>query len=151
MDVVDERSIKVSDIVVSPRPVWKCRVCENYGRNPSCPPFVPSWMETRDLMRHFREAVLIKFRIVFFEEDKREVIEYLLTTETELFRQGYHYSLAFFPGSCNLCSRCTFMEEGNCPQMNRVRPSINAVGIELSSVARIDFREPVLYGLVLVG
>ncbi|CAB49741.1 DUF2284 domain-containing protein [Pyrococcus abyssi] len=152
MEVLEIREIQAKDIVVSPRPVWKCRTCPMYGKRPSCPPYAPSWKETIEVMKHYKRAILVKFKIDTsrFEEEKRRVLVWLLNKEKELFREGNYYALALFPGNCNLCEECTFETEGKCKKPEMVRPSIDAIGIELSSIIEIRFNEPVLYGMILV-
>ena len=102
-------------------------------------------------MRSYHRALLIKFEIDAnnFEEDKREVLKYLLRRESELFKE-YPYVYALFPGACNLCEECEFEKTGNCPRMGEVRPSLDAIGIEITSVVKIDFKENVLYSLIFL-
>ncbi|ASJ16895.1 metal-binding protein [Thermococcus chitonophagus] len=152
MEVVWEREIDASSIVVSPRPVWKCMACPMYGKRPSCPPHVPSWRDTVDLIKHYKKALLVKFKINTedFEKEKRRILLWLLEKEKEYFRNGYPYAIALFPGNCNLCEECTFETTGVCKMPEKVRPSVDAVGIELTSIVTLDFNEPVLYGLILI-
>ncbi len=102
-------------------------------------------------MRSYHRALLIKFEIDAnnFEEDKREVLKYLLQRESELFRE-YPYVYALFPGACNLCEECEFEKTGNCPRRSEVRPSLDAIGIEITSMVKIDFKESVLYSLIFL-
>lgn len=152
MKVILTREVETATIKVSPRPVWKCIPCPMYGKRPSCPPHVPSWRDARDWVKSYRKALLLKFEVNYsnFEEEKREVIKHLLELESELFRAGKVYAFALFPGSCNLCADCPFERGEPCRMPEKVRPSINAVGIELSSVAKVDFSESVLYGLIMI-
>jgi len=152
MRVLQEKEIPAGKIVVSPRPVWKCRTCPMYGRRPGCPPHVPGWREAKEWVGHFSRAILIKFEIDMehFEEEKREAILYLLKREGELFREGKLYAMALFPGSCNLCDDCPFERGEPCRLPTKVRPSLDAIGIEISSMVEIDFSESVLYGMILV-
>lgn len=148
MKVLWEREIPAEKIVVSPRPVWKCRACPMYGKRP----YAPDWREAREWVRHFKKALLVKFEIDMdcFEREKREVILYLLKREAELFRAGKMYALALFPGSCNLCDDCPFEKGEPCRMPAKVRPSIDAIGIEIARIVKIDFSESVLYGMVLI-
>ena len=84
-----------------------------------------------------------------FESEKREVLLYLLRREKELFKM-YPYVFALFPGACNLCDICEFEKSGKCPMREKVRPSIDAVGIEISSIVKINYNESVLYGLIFL-
>lgn len=152
MKIILEKEIEARKIVVSPRPVWKCRACPKYGKTPSCPPHVPSWKETRDWIRCFQRAIIVKFEIGMsdFEGGKREALRYLLEKEKGFFAEGHPFAFALFPGNCNLCGECEFEAGERCPHFTNVRPSVDAVGIEISSFMKIDFSENVLYGLILV-
>lgn len=152
MKIIWEKEIPAEKIVVSPRPVWKCKACPTYGKSHSCPPYAPSWRETKELVKHYRRALLIKFEINSknFEEEKRKVLNYILKREGELFKNGNLYATALFPGNCNLCEECEFEKSGSCKMPSKVRPSIDAVGIELSKIVELDFSESVLYGLILI-
>ncbi len=151
MKVIYEKEIDASKITVSPRPVWKCLVCEFFGKRPSCPPYVPDWRDTKEWVKSYRKALLLKFEINMknFEQEKREVLHYLLNKEKELFNK-YPYVFALFPGACNLCNVCEFEKSGKCPMREKVRPSIDAVGIELTSIVEINYEESVLYGLIFL-
>ena len=123
-----------------------------YGKRPGCPPHAPDWREARDWVRSFRRALLVKFEINMddFENEKRKAILWLLDRERELFRQGKLYAMALFPGSCNLCDDCPFERGEPCRMPEKVRPSLDAIGVELSSLVEIKFSESVLYGLIMV-
>ncbi len=152
MKVLFEKKIDTGKIIVSPRPIWKCRTCINYNKKPSCPPYTPDWKETRDWIECFRRALLVKFQVEMenFDNEKRDVLEYLLTKEREFFKKGHEYAHALFPGDCNLCDECPHDSNGNCNRPDKKRPSISSVGIELSSLVEINFSESVLYGLILI-
>jgi len=152
MRVIWEREVSADKIVVSPRPVWKCRSCPMYGKRPSCPPHAPDWREAKEWVRSFKRALVIKFEIDMdtFEEDKREAILYLLRRESGFFKDGNMYAMALFPGSCNLCEDCPFERGEPCKMPSKVRPSIDAIGIEINALVEIDFSESVLYGMVLI-
>ena len=123
-----------------------------YGKRPGCPPHAPDWREAREWVRSFRRALLVKFEINMddFENEKRKAILWLLDRERELFRQGKLYAMALFPGSCNLCDDCPFERGEPCRMPEKVRPSLDAIGVELSSLVEIKFSESVLYGLIMV-
>ncbi len=151
MEVVWQRFVSTSDIVVSPRPVWKCKMCEMYGKRLSCPPYVPSWKETREWIKFYKKALLYKFSIDMerFEDEKRSVIKFLLEKE-RLFFKDYPFVHALFPGSCNLCSNCPVETGGECLKPTLVRPSVDALGIEITSIVEMNFSESVLYALLFL-
>jgi len=152
MKIVYERVVKAQEIVVSPRPIWKCRTCQMFGKGPSCPPDVPSWEEARKWINSFESALVAKFGIErdAFEEEKRSVLEYLLKKEKMFFSEGNPFALSLFSGNCNLCDECKVKNGGRCSYPTKVRPSVDAIGIEIGSIAKIDFNEDVLYGLILI-
>lgn len=152
MKVIYEKEIDAGKIVVSPRPVWKCRACPVYGKSPSCPPYAPPWQEAKEWIGSFKRALIIKFGVDYenFEAEKREALLYLLRRENELFRDGNPYAFALFPGNCNLCEECKFQKSKKCVEPTKVRFSLCAVGIEIRSFAKVDFSESVLYGIILI-
>jgi len=152
MKIILEKEIEAARLVVSPKPVWKCRACPKYGKTPSCPPHVPSWKETRDWIKCFQTAMIVKIKTDMdnFEGEKRKALTYLLKKEKEFFAEGCPFAFALFPGNCNLCDECEFERDKKCLYPANVRPSVDAVGIEISSFMKIDFSENVLYGLILI-
>ena len=152
MKIIFEKEIQAGKIVVSPRPVWKCRTCPMYEKRPSCPPYAPSWKEARDWIKCFQAVLIVKFEIDMtnFEEEKRKASLYLLKREKEFFCEGYPFTFSLFPGNCNLCHECEFEKSGICLEPTRQRPSVDAIGIEIGSLVKIDFTESVLYGLILI-
>ncbi len=151
MELVWKKIIETESIVVSPRPVWKCRTCDMYEKRLSCPPFVPSWKETKEWIFYYKRSLAFKFLIDMneFEKEKREVIKFLLDKEKILFRE-YPFVYTLFPGSCNLCAECPVEKGGRCSKAHLVRPSVDALGIEITSITEIDFSESALYSLILL-
>jgi len=84
-----------------------------------------------------------------FEDEKRSVIKFLLEKE-RLFFKDYPFVHALFPGSCNLCLDCPFEAGRECLKPTLVRPSIDALGIEITSIVDMDFSESVLYALLFL-
>ncbi|MEM1578892.1 MAG: DUF2284 domain-containing protein [Archaeoglobaceae archaeon] len=147
MRIVFEREIEVKEIVVTPRPIWKCKSCENYGKSPSCPPNAPSWKEFKELLRHYKKALLIKFGIEGdFEKEKREILEFLLKKERELMKKGYTFALALFPGKCNICEEC----KTPCRFPEKMRFSLSAIGVEVAKLTKLDAKENVLIAIILL-
>ncbi len=152
MHILFERTIDATTVTVSPRPVWKCRYCPEYGLRPSCPPKAPHWREAAAWAKRFERVLLVKFQLekaATFDAEKREVLRYLLAKEAELFSENM-YALALFPGSCSLCEDCACVSGGPCTQPTLVRPSVDAIGIEVDRLVSIDLSEHVLYGMVFV-
>ncbi|MBN2041803.1 MAG: DUF2284 domain-containing protein [Spirochaetes bacterium] len=150
MKIIEEKEISTGDIVISPRPVWKCTGCREYGIRPSCAPNVPDWQDAVEWAKNYKTALLIKFGLEgSFHEDKRKILNWILDREKELFK-NHTYVFALFPGHCTLCEDCA-CEKGNpCTQRYRVRPSLDAIGIELSRLVNIDYTENVLYSIIFL-
>ncbi len=147
MRVIFEKEIDVESILVTPRPHWKCKSCKNYGKSPSCPPNAPSWKEFKELLQHYQKALLIKFEIEGdFENEKREILRFLLEKERELMRKGYTFALSLFPGECNLCEKC----EVPCKFPENMRFSLSAVGVEVAKLTKISGDEKALIALILI-
>ncbi len=151
MELLWEKKIYVENIKVSPRPVWKCRTCEFYGKRLSCPPNTPSWKDAKEWLSFYKYALLLKFKVDMdnFETEKREILNYLLRREKMLFKE-YPYVHSLFPGACNLCESCEFEKNGVCKFPTKVRPSIDALGIEVTSITSLRFDEDALYAMILL-
>jgi len=151
MRLLYEKEIDAAAIVVSPRPVWKCTACSEYGIRPTCPPQAPGWREAADWVKRYKRALLVKFSLEGgnFEDEKRQVLRWLLSREKELFRD-HLYVFALFPGSCNLCDDCACEKGLPCADRTRVRPSFDAIGIELDKLTTIDFTENVLHSMIFL-
>ena len=152
MNILFEKIIQTKSIVLSSRPVWKCKSCPEYGIRPSCPPAVPSWQEAKEWLKSFNRAELIKFSIDMnnFMQDKSNCISYLLEKEKLYFKENNLYTFALFPGNCCLCEDCVCESGKSCAKPTLVRPSIESIGIELNKLVDINFQESVLYGMVLI-
>jgi len=148
---VYERVIDAKEIKVSPRPVWKCTTCPFYGKRPSCPPYTPSWRDAKEWVHSYKRVLLLKFEVDMehFEDEKRKILNYLLHKERALFKK-YPYAYALFPGACNLCEECEFEKSGKCPMPDKVRFSLDAIGIEITSIVPLDFGENALYSLIFL-
>jgi predicted metal-binding protein len=152
MHIIFEKNINVSSIKISPRSIIKCTNCPQYDKNPSCPPKAPDYILARKWLYSYAKALLIKCFIDnnFFETQKREMLKMLLDREKFYFSQNKLYAYALFPGNCNLCETCSYYDKKVCLKPTLVRYSLDAVGIEISSIVDIDFSESVLYGLILI-
>ncbi|MHA1785134.1 MAG: DUF2284 domain-containing protein [Candidatus Helarchaeota archaeon] len=139
--------IKPNQVVVSDAWVnFKCRFgCPNYGNNLCCPPFAPTPEEIKKLLKEYSEAILIGFPGDSNPKNYREMHEKmhgtLLKLEGEVFKAGYVKAFVFFTGSCALCENCVLEELPSdihpemairfCRHKNKMRPSMEAVGIDV--------------------
>jgi len=117
-----------------------------------CPPYSPSPEETRDLLKEYEFALLLRFKP---PARKSLVVE----LERQIFLEGYYAALAFGYGSCKLCEPCN-LEGGYCIKPLEARPSMEACGISVFETAEnAGYNAKVLkskedeyfnYGLVLI-
>lgn len=152
MHIIFEKLIEVSSIKISPRSIIKCSNCPQYNKNPSCPPKAPDYFLAKEWIKSYNDALLIKCFIDnnYFEAQKRQMLQMLLEREKKFFSQNKFYAYALFPGNCNLCETCSYKHTQVCSKPSFVRYSLDAVGIEINSIAQINFSESVLYGLILI-
>lgn len=155
--------IPVGEIVVAEWVRMKCRFgCKGYGKHLSCPPYTPSPEEMRKVLSGYRTAMLVRFDgdpahpeirpediPPDFHSFYRRMILWIWETMWELekraFYDGYYKAFAFGAYPCIFCETCIAEEaEGSvdeslrrrCRMMDRVRPSMEAVGMDVFATAR---------------
>lgn len=137
----DFRWINPEGIVVSQWVRMKCRFgCEEYGRNASCPPNLPSVPECDAFFKEYKRAVILHFRkgVHSGEELKKWVRELqagLLKLEKEVFLSGYHKAFILLVDCCSLCSDCA-RERENCKNPKLSRPTAEALAVDVYRTAR---------------
>ena len=63
MGAIDTKIITVDDVCVENRVTLKCRVgCVGYGKKLTCPPYVPTANEFKDILNEYKYALLVKFK-----------------------------------------------------------------------------------------
>lgn len=137
----DFRWIDPGAIVVSQWVRMKCRFgCDEYGRNASCPPNVPSVEECGAFIREYGTAVLFHFQksVRSGEELKRWVKAlhaHLLKMEKEVFLLGFHKAFVLLVDSCSLCNECSAARE-SCNNPKLARPTVEALGVDVYKTVR---------------
>jgi len=53
------RYITVDDLVFSPFTRFKCMLCANYYSTYACPPFTPTWKQTREILSRYERIMLV--------------------------------------------------------------------------------------------
>lgn len=134
LGATEAKIILTREMVIERRVVLKCRYwCNEYGRNWSCPPYVPSVDEFRKLSREYEYALIVNFqspsRPEIWSEKKREAHLALLKLEKIAFESGFPFALLLRPGSCNICSQCDITKPCRHPELLRFSPE--AVGVNL--------------------
>jgi predicted metal-binding protein len=111
--------------------------CNNYGKNGSCPPAVPSVEECRKMIYEYENAVIFHFPVQC-EDEKGHIkrMSKLYELEREIFLAGYYKVFLLQYGSCNLCNDC-HAEGSRAKCVNKVksRPGADAMGIDIYQTA----------------
>ena len=137
----DYKWIDPPEIVVAQWVRIKCMFgCGEYGRNATCPPYVPSIPECKAFFADYRTAAVFHFRqAVAKPEDRhawtRSVNRGLLKLEREVFVSGYYKAFMLFMDSCGLCAECTGDRE-ECLQPRQARPSPESMGMDVFATVK---------------
>ncbi len=124
----DARLINAEEIHTAAWVAMKCRFgCGHYGKSLCCPPYAPTYLEMREVLREYAYAVLIQCNTL------EETTPLALELERALFKQGYHKAIGLGAGKCELCADCTL--EG-CTHPGEARPSMEACGIDVMATAK---------------
>jgi len=155
--------IAPGDVVVAEWVRFKCRYgCRGYAKHLSCPPYAPAPAETRAMLEEYTSALLVRFDGVpghaSFGPDEipddfhmfyRDLILWVNTTihrlEKTAFYDGFYKAFAFGGYPCAFCEECVAEEQAGsvdesfrrfCREQDRVRPSMEAAGMDVFATAR---------------
>jgi len=137
------------DIVVDERVRLKCQVpvCDSYGKNLMCPPYVPSVAEFREALKNYCRGILIQVSDELNETyanapteevflPARKLHELVNMGEREAFITGFRFAAGFIGGCCRLCDECVVLQGGtSCRFPFKARPSMEAMGIDVTATA----------------
>ena len=108
----------------------KCQFgCGGYNASLCCPPHTPTPDETRKVIDCYQHAILIHCK------PGVNVKEIVTTLEREVFLDGYYKAFALGCGGCGLCEECNLH---SCIHADRVRPSMEACGVDVFATARAN-------------
>lgn len=155
--------VNPKDVVVSEWVRWKCQFgCKGYAKHLSCPPYVPEPGATRQLLAEYHKAYLVRFAGIpgmksidpdtipkHWHSFLKGLITWIHETVYELeqhaFYQGYYRALGFSAYPCIFCDECVAEQmqgivdlsvKRNCPHGEKVRPSMEAAGIDVFATVR---------------
>lgn len=155
--------IPASDIVVSNWVRFKCRYgCKGYAKHFGCPPYAPSPQETRAMVGEYETGLLLRFEGVpghesfgpddlpeDFHHFYKDLILWVNSTvhliEKTAFYDGFYKAFGFGGYPCIYCEECVAEQcEGAvdesmrrlCRHMDRVRPSMEAAGMDVFATAK---------------
>lgn len=122
--------ISTSDVHVADWADFKCRFgCEKYG-SPHCPPNAITPQKTKELLKGYSRALLLKG-----QPPTKEFQNRVLQAERQAFKAGFYKSLVFWAGPCSLCNNCS--GETGCRNTKYARPSMEAAGIDVFKTVRL--------------
>lgn len=115
--------IDPSSVVTAAWTIYKCKFgCGSYGKNHCCPPNVPTYKETQDMLNCYSKALL------FRTHEINTITPLAVEIAREMFLDGYYKVIAFGDGDCLKCSKCN-PERCNFP--GKTVPSMEACGIDV--------------------
>ncbi len=132
--------VQPSSMTVSQWVRMKCMFgCPDYGKNASCPPFVPSVAECRELLSEYSRAVLIHLACEVPPEKRdewcRKNQELLIESERRIFLAGFERAFLLSFDNCNLCGTCS-ATPGECRLPYMRRPTMEAFAIDVYTSVR---------------
>lgn len=145
--LLEAKLITTDQVVTAHWVRLKCRYgCTSYGRILECPPYSPTVEEFRSILAEYRWAALLK--VVGRTPGPADGL--MLRLEQALFRLGFRKAFALGARSCGACKTCLLTAEA-CPHPERVRPSMESVGIDTTATVRHVGWEPIAWDLLSPG
>ncbi len=124
--LINPETIRVQDWVR-----MKCQFgCGGYGARLTCPPHSPTPVQTKEIIKDYKNALLIH------SHSSRKVKEAVPEIERELFLKGFYKAWGMGAGPCNLCDQCDI--EAGCRFPRKARPAMEACGVDVYSTARAN-------------
>lgn len=137
----EAKEVEPASVVTAPWVKLKCQYgCERYGKGYCCPPDTPTPAQTREILDHYRRAILFHYEAAKTEGQNRikalwGFFEGLIDLEGDLFKDGFYKAFVMLSGPCGRCSPCAKTEGGTCRSRSRARPSMEACGIDVYQTA----------------
>ena len=89
---VKAAQIDTSTIATAPWTIYKCRYgCDFYGKSYCCPPHVPTWKETQEIIDCYHYGILFNLN----EDSCTGVTPLAVEIAREAFLDGYYKAIAF--------------------------------------------------------
>jgi predicted metal-binding protein len=155
--------IPAGDIIVDERVRLKCQIplCDSFGRNLMCPPFLPSVAQFREALARYEQAVLIQVRASLKQTKgdpylpARQLHRIVNMGEKYAFESGLRFALGLIGGCCRLCDTCVAADSARaCRHPFKARPSMEAMGIDVQATAEkagVPFVFPVRDEVIWTG
>jgi predicted metal-binding protein len=149
--------VDTSKVFTAPWVRLRCQFgCPLYGKGLCCPPYAPTWEETRKVLDSYQRAILLHFQGTSGIDTLFN--EIIVELEKQIFLDGYYKAFSMGSGPCRKCKECD--PTGSCRNPMTARPSMEGSGIDVFKTAR-EHGLPIevvrergdrkdLYGIVLV-
>lgn len=137
----DFRWMEPRNVVVAQWVRMKCRFgCDDYARNPTCPPNLPSVEECRSFFSEYSTGAIFRFaKRVEKPEDRHawvsETNGVLLGLERAVFLAGHVKAFVLFAGRCQFCEDCP-SALADCRRPESARPSPEGLAVDVFSTVR---------------
>jgi len=151
MKAKDAKIIPADTVVTAQWVREKCQFgCGGYGKSLTCPPHSPTPEETKEMLTHYKHALLIH------GDEETPITRIVAALEREIFLDGHYKAFGMGVGPCSICEECV----ESCKYPHQARPSMEACGIDVFStvkahgfpieVLKDQNCKPNYYGLVLI-
>lgn len=137
--------IPIDNISVENWVIQKCEFgCIQYGKKYTCPPYVQPPNETRNRLKEYDKALILKFGDLKDRMEWRGIQKLMAELEREAFLSGLYKAFAYVGGACRLCDNCTadqvqsptLFDKRRCVNIKIARPSMEGVGIDVYQTAK---------------
>lgn len=159
----EAKVIPAGDIIVDERVRLKCQIplCDSFGRNLMCPPYLPGVAQFREALARYETAVIVQVRASLKETKgdpflpARQLHAIINEGEKFAFSFGSRFALGLIGGCCRLCETCVAADSGRaCRHPFKARPSMEAMGIDVQATAEkagLPFEFPVRDYVIWTG
>jgi predicted metal-binding protein len=147
------------------RRMCECNSCGSIGKNWQCPPHVGTLKENAAVTRSYQHGILVQSVGELEDSYDIEGMGRLQTEHQKRLRgiagdlrdeSGVSRVFALGAGPCDVCSRCTILDDKPCHLPDKIMPSVEAYGmnaqkiVESCGMSYINGRDTVSYvGVVL--
>lgn len=159
----EARVIPAGHIVIDERVRLKCQIplCDSFGRNLMCPPFLPGIPQFREALARYESGIIVQVRSSLKDTKgdpylpARQLHDIINKGEKYAFKSGSRFALGLIGGCCRLCETCVAADSGRaCRHPFKARPSMEAMGIDVQATAEkagLPFKFPVRGEVIWTG
>jgi len=138
--VTEAKVVNPATVVTAPWVRFKCMYgCPFNQLRYSCPPHTPTPAETQAVLDSYKRALLFRIEAPYSKDRGRKIkvcLDMLVELEGEVFKDGYYKAFVMLSGPCMLCKECAKAEGIPCRNPGKLRPAMEAFGIDVYQTAR---------------